>query len=97
MSGRRTISANSVASFCTWALGSPTGAATAFQISSCSPCTPASARLGTSGATLLRPADVTPIALSLPPLTCAWASPGGSSAICTWPPIRPVMTCGLPG
>ena len=35
---------------------------------------PASAKLGTSGASALRPADVTPMARSLPAFTCACAS-----------------------
>lgn len=42
------------------------GAAEAFQISSCTPGTPASARLGTSGSSGLLPVEVTPIARSLP-------------------------------
>ncbi|MDT4863995.1 hypothetical protein FQZ97_987360 [compost metagenome] len=73
------------------------GAATAFQISNCKSFTPASARLGTSGTTLLRPAEVTPMALSLPARTWTMARPGGSSDIWICPPSSAVMTCGLPG
>ena len=82
-SSLRAISLSSAASLAWMGLGMVEGAAKAFQISRLKLLMPASARLGTSGASGLRPDEVTPIARSLPARTWACASAGGSSAICS--------------
>ena len=93
-SGLRAISPITRDSRARTGAGMDAGAAKAFQISSWKSRTPASARLGTSGASVLRPAEVTPIRRSLPARAWACASAGGSSAICNWPPSIAVATCG---
>ncbi|MNW06375.1 hypothetical protein D3C71_2027670 [compost metagenome] len=79
----RAISLINAASLAWMGLDMVDGAANAFQISRSNPRIPASLRLGMSGARGLRPADVTPMARSLPARTCACASAGGISAICS--------------
>ena len=91
------MSLNKADSLATTGLGRVTGPAAAFQISSWKSFTPASARLGKSGTRALRPAEVTPIALSLPARICAMARPGGNSDRLICPPSMAEMTCGLPG
>ena len=93
-SGERAISLNAVASLATTGWGSDLGAAMAFQISRLKFCTPASAKLGISGTSGLRPLDVTPIARSLPALIWALASAGGSIDSCNSPAIIALATCG---
>ncbi len=88
------MSLNRADSWATTGLGSEFGAAMAFQISRLNPGTPASAMLGNSGTSALRPLDVTPMARSLPARIWAMAKAGGIIDNCNWPPIMAVATWG---
>ena len=65
--------------------GVPSGAITTFHVPTSSPGTPASAKVGTLGAELIRAAPITPSARSLPACTIGRPTPIEPPMNWTWP------------
>jgi len=74
----------------------PAGAASAFQLVTCMPATPACARVGTSGSSGWRCTPVTASARTTPACSCGSIGPTISTAMSTSPARSAVSSAGEP-